>query len=244
MSTSEPLSPTGLPATYEPTKGRFDELIDETGAVRQHWESVVRTWSTRPTIVRRQTVAERLLVAGCRASSDDREMGMAWGLDPVPYVMVSPGRQIRLCTAHSGARCELDDLYGERRLLLGGVIPTAAIGSRLPTGHGGGPHAASTADARGWCDGAGRWLLLRSHGCWTGCGYADEPHGVVEVVSRAVQNPGSARWPVGSPTRTALSTAHRLGTGPRTILLGRTHSARVRRGVRRPISATTSSSEI
>jgi len=45
MSTNESLTPTGLPTTYEPTKGRFDELIDETGAVRPHWESVVRTWT-------------------------------------------------------------------------------------------------------------------------------------------------------------------------------------------------------
>jgi len=88
MTTSEPLTPAGLPTTYEPTKGRFDELIDETGAVRPHWESVVRTWTRLgpDEIVRRQTVAERLLVAegAGHVCHDDREIGMAWGLDPVP----------------------------------------------------------------------------------------------------------------------------------------------------------------
>jgi len=138
MSTTDPLPATMLPSTYRPAKDRFDELVDEGGAVRPHWESVVRTWSTlgADEIVRRQTVAERLLVAegAGHVFHDDREVGVAWGLDPVPYVIGSAewrrierglGQRTRVLDA------ALDDLYGPRRLLLDGVIPTAAVvGSR------------------------------------------------------------------------------------------------------------------
>ena len=68
-----------IPASYVPTAGRFDELVDETGAVRPHWESMVHTWATlgADEIVRRQTVAERLLVAegAGHVFHDDREVG-------------------------------------------------------------------------------------------------------------------------------------------------------------------------
>ena len=80
-----------VPASYVPTAGRFDELVDDSGTVRPHWESMVRTWSTlgADEIVRRQMVAERLLVAegAGHVFHDDREVGMPWGLDPVPYVI-------------------------------------------------------------------------------------------------------------------------------------------------------------
>ena len=99
---------------------------------------MVRTWSTlgAAEIVRRQMVAERLLVAegAGHVFHDDREIGMPWGLDPVPYVIGAAewrdierglGQRTRVLDA------VLDDLYGPRRLLLDGVIPTAAVmGSR------------------------------------------------------------------------------------------------------------------
>src|ERR1700675_3389583 len=79
------------PASYLSTKGRFDELVDENGAVRPHWESMVRTWSNLgpDEIVGRQMVAERLMIAegAGHVFHDDREVGVSWGLDPVPYVI-------------------------------------------------------------------------------------------------------------------------------------------------------------
>ena len=127
-----------VPASYLPVAGRFDELVDETGAVRPQWESMVRTWTTlgADEIVRRQMVAERLLVAegAGHVFHDDREIGMPWGLDPVPYVIgASEWRAIErgLSQRTRVLDAVLDDLYGPRRLLLDGVIPTAAVmGSR------------------------------------------------------------------------------------------------------------------
>ena len=236
MTTSEPLTPAGLPTTYEPTKGRFDELIDETGAVRPHWESVVRTWTRLgpDEIVRRQTVAERLLVAegAGHVFHDDREIGMAWGLDPVPYVIgVAEWRQIERGLAQRTRVLDavLDDLYGERRLLLDGVIPTAAaIGSRayqlaavgVPT-----PRPRLTLYAADVVrDSAGQWLLLRDHtDAPTGCGYALMNRTVLSrLYPEPFRNLGVsplAGW--FADLRTALSAAAPAGvTGPRTILLG------------------------
>src|ERR1700750_3433297 len=138
MSTTDRMPPTVLPATYQPAKGRFDELADESGAVRPPGDSFVRTWATlgADEIVRRQTVAERLLVAegAGHVFHDDREVGVAWGLDPVPYVIGSAAwRRIERGLAQRTRVLDapLDDLYGPRRLLLDGVIPTAAVvGSR------------------------------------------------------------------------------------------------------------------
>ena len=108
-----------VPGSYVPTAGRFDELVDETGAVRPHWESMVRTWATlgADEIVRRQTVAERLLVAegAGHVFHDDREVGVPWGLDPVPYVIGA--KEWRDIERGLGQRTRvldavLDDLYG------------------------------------------------------------------------------------------------------------------------------------
>ncbi|MEY2443923.1 MAG: hypothetical protein QOE00_503, partial [Ilumatobacteraceae bacterium] len=80
-----------LPSSYMPTPGRYDELVDVDGTIRPHWESIVRTWTTlgAAEILRRQTVAERLLVAegAGHVFHDDRDAGVPWGLDPVPYVI-------------------------------------------------------------------------------------------------------------------------------------------------------------
>ena len=164
-----------IPASYVPTAGRFDELVDETGAVRPHWESMVHTWATlgADEIVRRQTVAERLLVAegAGHVFHDDREVGVSWGLDPVPYVIgAKEWRDIErgLSQRTRVLDAVLDDLYGERRLLLDGVIPTAAVmGSRAYQLAAVGvktPRPRLVLYAADLVrDSSGRWLLLRDH---------------------------------------------------------------------------------
>jgi uncharacterized circularly permuted ATP-grasp superfamily protein/uncharacterized alpha-E superfamily protein len=224
------------PASYVPPMGRFDELLDETGAVRPHWEAMVKTWSTlgASEIVRRQAVAERLLVAegAGHVFHDDREMGMSWGLDPVPYVIgATDWRAIEHGLAQRTRILDavLDDLYGPRRLLLDGVIPTAAVmGSRAYQLAAVGVAAARprlmlyAADLVR--DSSGQWLLLRDHtDAPTGCGYA--------LMNRTVLSrlyPEAFRHLGVSPLsgwfadlRTALSAvAPAAVTGPRTILLG------------------------
>ena len=225
-----------IPASYVPTPGRFDELVDETGAVRPHWESMVRTWSTLGAgeIVRRQMVAERLLVAegAGHVFHDDREIGMPWGLDPVPYVIgAAEWRDIERGLAQRTRVLDavLDDLYGARRLLLDGVIPTAAVmGSRAYQLAAVGvavPRPRLMLYAADLVrDSSGRWLLMRDHtDAPSGCGYA--------LMNRTVLSrlyPESFRHLGVSPLsswfadlRTALSAvAPPAVTGPRTILLG------------------------
>ncbi len=225
-----------MPSSYVPTAGRFDELVDVSGGVRPHWESMVRTWSTigAAEIVRRQMVAERLLVAegAGHVFHDDREIGVPWGLDPVPYVIGAAewrrierglGQRTRVLDA------VLDDLYGPRRLLLDGVIPTVAVmGSRAyqlaAVGVATRPPRLMLYAADLVRDSAGQWLVLRDHtDAPTGCGYA--------LMNRTVLSrlyPESFRQLGVSPLtgwfadlRAALSAvAPAAVTGPRTILLG------------------------
>ncbi|MEY2416696.1 MAG: hypothetical protein QOH53_2030, partial [Ilumatobacteraceae bacterium] len=174
-----------VPGSYVATPGRFDELVDETGGVRPHWESLVRTWATLGAgeIVRRQAVAERLLVAegAGHVFHDDREVGVPWGLDPVPYVIGAKdwrGLERGLSQRTRVLDAVLDDLYGARRLLLDGVIPTAAVmGSRayqLAAVGVATPRPRLVLYAADLVrDSGGRWLLLRDHtDAPTGCGYA------------------------------------------------------------------------
>jgi uncharacterized circularly permuted ATP-grasp superfamily protein/uncharacterized alpha-E superfamily protein len=225
-----------VPASYVSTPGRFDELVDEHGAIRPHWESMVRTWSTLGAneIVRRQMVAERLLVAegAGHVFHDDREVGLAWGLDPVPYVIGAAewrdierglGQRTRVLDA------VLDDLYGPRRLLLDGVIPTAAVmGSRAYQLAAVGvavPRPRLMLYAADLVrDSTGQWLLMRDHtDAPSGCGYALMNR---TVLSRLYPEPFRhlgvsplSGW--FADLRTALSAvAPPSVTGPRTILLG------------------------
>jgi uncharacterized circularly permuted ATP-grasp superfamily protein/uncharacterized alpha-E superfamily protein len=225
-----------VPASYRATVGRFDELIDETGAVRPHWESMVRTWSTigAAEIVRRQMVAERLLVAegAGHVFHDEHEIGMPWGLDPVPYVIGASewrgierglGQRTRVLDA------VLDDLYGPRRLLLDGVIPTAAVmGSRAYQLAAVGvdvPRPRLTLYAADLVrDGSGQWLLMRDHtDAPSGCGYAVRKRTVLSrLYPESFRHLGvSALSGWFADLRTALSgVAPAAVTGPRTILLG------------------------
>ena len=225
-----------IPTTYTSTPGRYDELVDDDGSVRPHWESMVRTWSTLGAgeIVRRQMVAERLLVAegAGHVFHDDREVGVPWGLDPVPYVIdAAQWRNIvhGLSQRTRVLDAVLDDLYGERRLLLDGVIPTAAVmGSRayqlaaVGVGVRGPRLMLYAADVVR--DSSGRWLLLRDHtDAPSGCGYALMNRTVLSrLYPEPFRNLGVS--PLSgwfTDLRTALSaSAPESVTGPRAILLG------------------------
>ncbi len=174
-----------LPATYVPVPGRFDELVDERGDVRPHWDPVIRTWAAigADEVARRRAAAERLLVAegAGHVFHDDREVGMPWGLDPVPYVInAADWRGIERGLAQRSRVLDaiLDDLYGPRRLLLDGVIPVSAV-----TGSNAYQLAASGVAVRSprlmlsaadlVRDSEGRWLVLRDYtDAPPGCGYA------------------------------------------------------------------------
>ncbi len=225
-----------LPPSYVPTVGRYDELVDGDGSLRPHWESMVRTWTTlgAAEIVRRQMVAERLLVAegAGHVFHDDREVGVPWGLDPVPYVIDAAqwrGIEHGLSQRTRVLDAVLEDLYGPRRLLIDNVIPTAAVmGSRAYQLAAVGVavqrprlmlYAADVVR-----DSSGQWLVLRDHtDAPTGCGYALMNR---TVLSRLYPEPFrhlgvSALSGWFADLRTALSAVAPPNVdGPRAILLG------------------------
>ncbi len=227
---------TAVPPSYVPIAGRFDELVDTDGSVRPHWESMVHTWATLGAgeIVRRQMVAERLLVAegAGHVFHDDRDLGVPWGLDPVPYVIGSAqwrGIERGLTQRTRVLDAVLEDLYGAQRLLLDGVIPTAAVmGSRAYQ-----LAAVGVAVRRPRLllyaadlvrDSSGQWLVLRDHtDAPTGCGYALMNRTVLarlypEPFRHLGVSPLSGWF---ADLRTALSAvAPESVTGPRAILLG------------------------
>ncbi|MGZ4702428.1 MAG: circularly permuted type 2 ATP-grasp protein, partial [Ilumatobacteraceae bacterium] len=216
--------------------GRYDELVDVDGSLRPHWESMVRTWTTlgAAEIVRRQMVAERLLVAegAGHVFHDDREVGVPWGLDPVPYVIdAAQWRSIErgLIQRTRVLDAVLEDLYGPRRLLIDNVIPTAAVmGSRAYQLAAVGVavqrprlmlYAADVVR-----DSSGRWLVLRDHtDAPTGCGYALMNRTVLSrLYPEPFRNLGVS--PLSgwfADLRTALSAVAPPNVdGPRAILLG------------------------
>ncbi len=126
---------------YRSEPGRFDELVDELGRVRPHWEALLANWDDlgQPEIARRQTVAERLLVAAGASYTNAADGGHGtpisatgqgtWRLDPIPYVLTSQD----WVHVEAGLRQRaqlldlvLADLYGPRTLLLDGTIPIGA----------------------------------------------------------------------------------------------------------------------
>lgn len=235
------MDPSVVPA-YTRTAGRYDELIDESGAIRPHWESMVRTWTTLGAreIVRRQMIAERLLVAegaghvlhDDRDGRGDQPRDPTWGLDPVPFV-IEPA-QWRVIERGLGQRSRLldavlDDLYGPRRLLLDGVIPVAAvIGSRAyqlaAVGVGVRKPRLAMHAADVVRDSAGRWLVVRDHtDAPAGCGHALLNRTVLSrLYPEAFRHLGvSAISGWFADLRAGLSgVAPEAVAGPRTILLG------------------------
>lgn len=224
---------------YRFTPGRYDELIDSSGAIRPHWESMVRTWSTlgADEIVRRQTIAERLLVAEGAGHAlhetllDDTRGQAPWQLDPVPYVIeASQWRVIERALVQRSRVLDavLDDLYGPRRLLIDGIVPTAAaMGSRayqlaavgVPVRQRLTLHAADLVR-----DSTGRWLVVRDHtDAPTGCGDALLNRTVLSRLYpetfRQLGVTAISGW--FTELRAALSAvAPPDVAGPRTILLG------------------------
>jgi uncharacterized circularly permuted ATP-grasp superfamily protein/uncharacterized alpha-E superfamily protein len=174
-----------VPHSYAPPAGRYDELVDADGAIRPHWRPLLNAWSTigADEIVRRRGVAERLLVAegAGHVFHDEHQIGMSWGLDPVPYVIGGQewaGIERGMAQRVRVLNAVIEDLYGQRRLLVDGVLPVSALlasrayqmGAIGAAVHG--PrltHAAADLVR----DHRGRWLVLRDHtDAPAGCGYA------------------------------------------------------------------------
>ena len=118
--------------SYRPVAGRFDELMDERGEVRPHWRPFFDTWFALGPheVVRRQSVARRMVMAERSAHVTDSEPVRPEELDPIPYVVsaetwrvIDQGMTQRSVLLNA----IVADLYGERRLVREGIVPASLL---------------------------------------------------------------------------------------------------------------------
>ena len=120
---------------YPPPNGTYDEMLGAEGAVRLHWQGLVKSFDrlgAGELVSRRDTAARVLRENGVTYNiyGDEHGLGRPWSLDLVPLVlpasewhMIEDGitQRTRLLNAILG------DLYGPQRLLHDGVLPPALV---------------------------------------------------------------------------------------------------------------------
>jgi uncharacterized circularly permuted ATP-grasp superfamily protein/uncharacterized alpha-E superfamily protein len=197
-------------ANYVPDPRRYDELLDEHGAVRAHWRALVERLSAdkAPDAARRALELTRRLIVengvAYNVYSDPQGADRPWALDPLPLIL-SPGewRQIEQGVAQRARVLEalLADLYGPQRLLAEGLVPP-----ELPFGHpnflwpchglvpwGGSWLHVYAADLARAPDGHWRLLADRTQ-VPSGAGYALENRDIAEqVLPEAIRDLGVRR---------------------------------------------------
>jgi uncharacterized circularly permuted ATP-grasp superfamily protein len=126
-------------ASYVPDPRRYDELLDEHGAVRAHWRALVEgviAVKADDTARRALELTRRLIVengVAYNVYSDPQGADRPWALDPLPLVISQDEwREIEKGVAQRARVLEalLADLYGPQRLLAEGLVPP-----ELPFGH-------------------------------------------------------------------------------------------------------------
>ncbi len=140
-------------ASYLPDPRRYDELLDEQGAVRAHWRALVERLSvdkSHDAARRALELTRRLIVengVAYNVYSDPQGADRPWALDPLPLVLSQDEwRSIEKGVAQRARVLEalLADLYGPQRLLAEGLVPP-----ELPFGHPEFPVALSRPRAQG-----------------------------------------------------------------------------------------------
>ena len=154
MSQTQFSSMPPLPLNYSSAAGRADEVFNEDGVAKPHWQQLLKSLQTMGsgTLAERHDKASRILRddgATYNIYGETKNPSRTWGLDLVPAVIGSE----EWAVIESGLleRAELlnaflKDIYGPRELVRRGVIPPEAIfahGGFLRACHGiqtGGEH--------------------------------------------------------------------------------------------------------
>jgi uncharacterized circularly permuted ATP-grasp superfamily protein/uncharacterized alpha-E superfamily protein len=197
-------------SSYSPESHRYDELLDEQGALRAHWRALVDRLSAdrgHDGARRALELTRRLIVengVAYNVYSDPQGADRPWALDPLPLVISQDEwRSIEAGVAQRARVLDalLADLYGPQRLLAEGLVPP-----ELPFGHpnflwpchGLVPRGASwlhvyAADLARAPD--GRWWVLADRTqAPSGAGYALENRDIVEqVLPEAIRDLGVRR---------------------------------------------------
>ena len=111
--------------TYLSDTRRYDELLDQSGAVRPHWRTLIdRLAGDGAEAVRRGAdLARRLIVENgvtYNVYADPQGRDRPWVLDPLPLLLTADEwREIELGVAQRARLLDalLADLYGPQRLL-------------------------------------------------------------------------------------------------------------------------------
>ena len=131
--------PQGGLATYIPDVHRYDELLDAKGAVRSHWQPLVKRLTgpgARDAARRGLELTRRLIIENgvtYNVYADPQGADRPWSLDPLPLVLQAAEWSAIEKGVMQRARvldALLADLYGPQRLLAEGVVPP-----ELPFGH-------------------------------------------------------------------------------------------------------------
>lgn len=131
MPVSQPRAATSLFSRYAAQPPYYDEVLDERGRVRPHWDRFDdATQSLGPQeFARRWAQTQRLLERNRLSSPDSHDASHArspWDLDPVPLVLSSEEwRGVSQALAQRARLLDLtlSDLFGAQQLLTQGVLP-------------------------------------------------------------------------------------------------------------------------
>ena len=195
--TAGPVTP-GWLAAYVPDARRYDELLDDKGLIRPHWQPLLEqlTGDDARAFARRGLERTRRLIVENGVTynvyADPQGADRPWALDPVPLLLLADEwRAIEVGLAQRARLLDalLADIYGPQRLLSEGLLPPELIFGHpnflwpcqgiVPRG-GNWLHiyAADLARAPD-----GRWWLLADRTqAPSGAGYALENREIVEQV--------------------------------------------------------------
>lgn len=188
----------GSLAAYVPDARRFDELLDEKGLVRPHWQRLIEqlTREDARAVARRGLERTRRLIVENGVTynvyADPQGADRPWALDPVPLLLLA--QEWRAIEAGLAQRARLldallADIYGPQRLLSEGLVPSELVFGHpnyLWPCHGIEPRGGSwlhvyAADLARAPDGHW-WLLADRTQAPSGAGYALENREIVEQV--------------------------------------------------------------
>jgi uncharacterized circularly permuted ATP-grasp superfamily protein/uncharacterized alpha-E superfamily protein len=188
----------GALAAYVPDARRYDELLDDQGLIRPHWQPLIEqlTRDDPRAVARRGLERTRRLIVENGVTynvyADPQGADRPWTLDPVPLLLLA--EEWRVIEAGLSQRARLldallADIYGPQRLLSEGLVPPELVFGHpnyLWPCHGIAPRGGNwlhvyAADLARAPD--GRWWLLADRTqAPSGAGYALENREIVEQV--------------------------------------------------------------